>query len=56
MHVTSGVKGGSELFHVAMHGDVRKLWHNDGTFSPVGIESYDGRYLAIQDSKLDVNM
>ena len=56
LYVTNGVKGGSELFSVEMSGAIRKLWHNDGTFAPMALQSADGQHLAIQDSKLDVNM
>ena len=56
LYVTSGVKGGFELFSADMSGAIQKFWHNDGDIPPLGLASLDGRHLAIQDSRLDVNM
>jgi len=55
-YVTNLAKGGMDLFFVNMTGHSRKLWHNDGDFAPVAIESPDGRHLAVQGSTLDQNL
>ena len=55
-YVTCGVKGGSDLFYVDLHGLASKLWHNDGEFAPIAVESPGGRHLAIQGSTLNQNM
>ena len=55
-YVTNRVKGGLDLFFVDMAGHSRKLWHNDGDFAPIAMESPDGRHLAVQGSNLDQNL
>ena len=55
-YVTNRVKGGMDLFFVDMAGHSRKLWHNDGDFAPIALESPDGLHLAIQGSSLDQNL
>jgi serine/threonine protein kinase len=55
-YITNLVKGGMDLFFVNFAGRSRKLWHNDGDFAPIAMESPDGRHLAIQGSSLDQNL
>jgi serine/threonine protein kinase len=54
--VTNGVKGGSELAHVDLQGNAKVLWKNNGGNFPWGLQSPDGRYLAIQGSTTSGNM
>jgi eukaryotic-like serine/threonine-protein kinase len=54
--ITNGIKGGSELAHVDLHGNATVLWKNLGGYYPWGLQSPDGRYLAIQGSSTNGNM
>ncbi len=54
--ITNGVKGGSELSHVDLHGNAKVLWKNNGGYDPWGLQSPDGRHLAIQGSTMTNNM
>jgi eukaryotic-like serine/threonine-protein kinase len=56
LFVTNGVKGGSELTYVDLQGNAKVLWKNNGGYSPWGLQSPDGRYLAIQGSSRTGNM
>ena len=56
LFVTNGVKGGSGLFHVDLKGHATFIWKNNGGYYPWGLQSPDGRHLAIQGSILDANM
>ena len=55
-YVTNRVKGGMDLYFVDTAGHSRKLWHNDGYFPPIAMESPDGRRIAIQGSTLENNL
>ena len=54
--VTNGVKGGSELVHVDQQGNSKVMWTNHGGYYPWGLQSPDGRHLAIQGSTTNGNM
>jgi hypothetical protein len=54
--ITNGIKGGSELTHVDLHGNAKVLWKNMGGNYPWGLQSPDGRHLAIQNSTTNANM
>jgi len=56
LFVTHGVKGGSELVHMDLQGNMNALWTNNGGFYPWGLQSPDGRHLAIQGSIMSGNM
>jgi len=54
--ITNGIKGGSQLLHIDMRGNSTLLWENDGGFYPWGVQSPDGKHLAIQGSSEDNNI
>jgi len=56
LYVTNEVKGGSDLFYLDMKGNSKKLWHNDGDFAPIALESPNMHHLAIQGSTLEENL
>jgi Tol biopolymer transport system component len=56
LFVTHGVKGGSELVHMDLQGNMKALWKNNGGYYPWGLQSPDGRHLAIQGSVFSSNM
>jgi len=56
LFITHGVKGGSELVHMDLRGVSKALWKNDGGYFPWGLQSPDGRHLAIQGANQTGNM
>jgi len=56
MFVTNGVKGGTGLFHLDLEGHATLMWKNNGGYYPWGVQSPDGRHLAIQGSSITANM
>jgi len=54
--VTNGVKGGADLVLFDFDGKATVLWHNNGGFYPWGVESPDGRHIAIMGSDLSRNL
>jgi serine/threonine protein kinase len=54
--ITNGIKGGSQLLHIDMRGNSTILWENDGGFFPWGVQSPDGKHLAIQGSSEQNNI
>jgi eukaryotic-like serine/threonine-protein kinase len=56
LFLTHGVKGGSELVHMDLRGNSKALWKNDGGYFPWGLQSPDGRHIAIQGANQTGNM
>jgi Tol biopolymer transport system component len=56
LFVTHGVKDGSELLHMDLQGGTKALWKNNGGYYPWGLQSPDGRHIAIQGSVQSGNM
>jgi eukaryotic-like serine/threonine-protein kinase len=56
LFVAHDAKGGSELVHVDLAGNVKALWKNSGGWWPWAVQSPDGRHLAIQGSTMSANM
>ncbi len=54
--VTNNVKGGADLVLFDFKGNAKVLWHNNGGFYPWGLESPDGRHMAINGSELSRNI
>ena len=54
--ITNAIKGGSQLLHMDMRGNATILWENDGGYYPWGLQSPDGKRLAVQGSSLDNNI
>ncbi len=54
--VTNSVKGGADLVLFDLNGNATVLWHNNGGFYPWGVESPDGRHIAIMGSDLSRNL
>ncbi|MGE5734165.1 MAG: hypothetical protein ACM34E_03655 [Acidobacteriota bacterium] len=53
--ISRAMQGGSELLHVDLQGNTKVLWKSAAQSSP-GLPPPDGRYLAIYDSKLSMNI
>ena len=49
------MQGGSDLLHVDLQGNTKVPWKSAAQSSP-GLPPPDGRYLAIYDSKLSMNI
>jgi hypothetical protein len=56
LFVTHGVNGGSELLQLDFQGHFRPLWKNHGGYPPRGLQSPNGRFLAIRSSSESSNM
>ncbi len=56
LFVTHGVRGGSELMQMDLQGNAKALWKNNGGYYPWGLQSPDGRHIAIQGSIQSGNM
>ena len=54
--LTNDVKGGADLYYADLAGKTKMLWHNNGGFYPWGLQSPDGRHLAIQGSEESSNI
>ena len=54
--ITNAIKGGSQLLHMDMRGNATILRENDGGYYPWGLQSPDGKRLAVQGSSLDNNI
>jgi Tol biopolymer transport system component len=52
----SRVEGGADLVLFDLEGHATVLWHNNGGFYPWGVESPDGRHIAIMGSDLSRNL
>lgn len=56
LFVTHEAKAGSELMYVDLKGRTKVLWKNNAGLHPFGLQSPDGKYLAIQNSLYNGNM
>ncbi len=54
--VTHQSQSGSELVYVDLRGNTKAVWKNNAGMHPWGIQSPDGKYLAIQNSVYNGNM
>jgi dipeptidyl aminopeptidase/acylaminoacyl peptidase len=56
LFVTHETKAGSELVYVDLRGNAKTLWTNNAGLHPLGLQSPDGKKLAIQNSVYNGNM